>query len=373
MFVNSILLGYFAILLPPAVLVGSIQYGHPWATFACFVLASPITRLVFGVYRPRPLETSERASSILFGLPALHLVVLATCLPIAAFQLGAEKVTGSPGLTGFTFSLWTTMIFGTFPAHEMLHRRSRTSAIAGSTAAGMCGYPILGLEHAAHHARPGDSHHPEWPRADESVWSFAWRRLPDAIASAVHGDSGMRISGAWPPLVRPLTAGVFGTLLSAAAFFALSGTRGLVLYCCAALSVFLSMQIMTYVQHWGLGEDSVADAAGRELAWEDDCLMQAWITLNSSFHMAHHREAEAPYYFIQPSSDAPRQPGCYVVMLVACLCPAVWRRFMVPVLDAFANSRSLVCEPGRRVLCFKPSRSLPHRSALPIHDLTREQ
>lgn len=362
MFANLVLAGYFVVLLPPVVLVESMQAGYPWATFSLFIVASPITRFIFGTYGSRALRVSERATSILFALPSLYLCVLALCLPIAAVQLGNAKVAGGFGIAGFALSLWTVMMFGTFPAHEMLHRRSKAAALAGSVVAGICGYPILGLEHTGHHARPGDSHHPEWARVSESVWHFAGRRMIASVIGAVNGDHAMRASGVWPAFARPLPVGVLATGITASMFFIASGFQGLIVYTCAAVSVFFSMQVMTYVQHWGLGEDSMHDASTRELAWEDDCLMQAWITMNNSFHMAHHRAAEVPYFFVQPSPNAPRQPGCYVVMLHACLVPAVWRRLMLPVLDAFANGRSSVCDPGRRVLCITPSRRLPNSS-----------
>lgn len=153
---------------------------------------------------------------------------------------------------------------------------------------------------------------------------------------------------------------MLGLAAGVATFWVFAGLAGLVMYLVAAASVVLSMQIMTFVQHWGLGDDEFERARERELAWEDDCLMQAWMTLGNSFHMAHHREPEAAYYYLQPSSGAPRQPGCYVAMLVICVMPKLWRRLMLPVLSSFKTDQPIVCDPGRRVLCISPSRLIQH-------------
>ena len=365
---TPLLFGYVVVLVPPALLCISTNSGHPWLTCICFVLASPVTRFLVGVYRPRPLVVSEMLASLLHKLPWLYVATLAICLPASAAALADISADRPLDLLGFGVSLWTVLTFGTFPAHELLHRRNKSAAIAGSICAGACGYPILGLEHVAHHLNPGRTAVPEWAKVNESVWSFCFRRIQDALRTAASSDSAMRRSQQWLPALRPLTAGVATWAATSLMFFSLAGVRGLWVYGAACVDVVLAIQIMTYVQHWGLGDDSFPDAHSRELAWEDDCLMQAWLTMNDSFHMAHHREPETPYYFLQPAPTAPRQPGCYVVMLHACLVPSIWRRLMRPVLEAFVSGSPLVCEPGRRALCITPTRRLdtPSRESVDI-------
>ena len=80
-------------------------------------------------------------------------------------------------LLGLGLSLWMTLLFGTCVAHELIHRRDKRQAMLGHMLAGICGYPALGMEHLAHHARPGDTRLAEYPLKDESVWQFAWRRM----------------------------------------------------------------------------------------------------------------------------------------------------------------------------------------------------
>src|SRR2546430_624027 len=122
---NAWALGYFLALLPPLVLVGSSALKWPWATFLIFIAASPLTRLVFGVHKGAAQHLSEGLVRLLFLLPAIYLAVLISCLPSAAHTFFVNDDQSLAAKVGWGVSLWTTLVFGTFPAHEMLHRRDR--------------------------------------------------------------------------------------------------------------------------------------------------------------------------------------------------------------------------------------------------------
>lgn len=352
--------GFFVVLIPPLALVLGSQLGAPWLAFVLFVAASPITRAVFGTHPVERLELSERTAATLHALPGLYLAVLFGSILFAASQVSSLPILGGGALTGFGLSLWTVLVFGAFPAHEMLHRRNRAWIRAGSFTAGLCGYPVLGLEDAVHHDRPGSVSSAEWPGRTESVWAFTARRIVSAVRNGMQRNASLKATQEWGQ-ATPLCCGVAGLLCASGAFWALGGWAALLVYVSAAVGVCFSMQVMTYVQHWGLGDDSIDDATGRELAWEDDCQMQAWLTLGNSFHQAHHRARDNAYFFLCPAPDSPRQPGCYVMMLGACLVPGVWRALMLPVLKQWKDDGNLVCQPGRWALCINPSRRTPAR------------
>ena len=354
---NFIGLGYCSILLPPLALFFGVHFEVPWLAFVLFVAASPITRAVFGTHPAEPLLLSERTASLLHALPAFYFCVLLACLVASAAGVFVHPIVEGISLTAFGLSLWTVMVFGTFPAHEMVHRRSKVWIRIGSFAGGLCGYPILGLEDAVHHARPGNVSAAEWPSETESVWNFVARRSIVCIRNSLHQNASLKATGEWA-FGAPLIYGFLGLLFGLSLFAALVGFIGLVVYLCSVAGVMFSMQVMKYVQHWGLGDDGIADAGARELAWEDDCQMQSWLTLSNSFHLSHHRSRDAAYCFLSPAPDSPRQPGCYVMMLGACLIPQVWRSLMLPVLWQWKEDGNLVCQPGRWALCISPSRRM---------------
>ena len=183
MWTKLVLAGYAIVLVPPLMLVAGMETGHAYMAFVFFVLCSPITRFIFGVYKPREVVVTKMWGFVLNSLPMAWLVVTLLSFADAARLVNAGAVAGWD-LLGFGLSLWTVMVFGTFPAHEMLHKRSRTLIRLGAFMSGVAGYPISGTEHVVHHARRGNTALVEWARRDQSVWSFVGKRIPMAIRNA---------------------------------------------------------------------------------------------------------------------------------------------------------------------------------------------
>jgi fatty acid desaturase len=254
-------------------------------------------------------------------------------------------------------SLWMTALFGTCVVHELIHRRSNTQAVAGYVLAGATGYPILGAEHLAHHARPGSVELAEVPAAQESLWSFAGRRLRriarEQLGAGAPVWGGVRNS---PATARAHWAwGSFGVMLMACA--AAGGVLGALLFVLVGIGVAFGVQIITYVQHWGLGEDNLGDAVAFGRGWEDDCRFQAWITLNISLQDGHHQDARLPYYRLGLTDGAPRLPAGYVVLMFVSLVPPLWSRLMGPSLERWRLAPGAQPTAGRRLTCFVASAS----------------
>ena len=245
-----------------------------------------------------------------------------------------------------------TLLFGTCVAHELIHRRNARQALLGYMLAGFCGYPALGMEHLAHHARPGDTRLAEYPLKDESVWQFAGRRMW-RIGSELFGPSApiWSPSAQMPNLVRTRMA-VLVTALTWACFAAIGGWPGACLYLAMTIGVAFGVQLITYIQHWGLGDDSIPDRIAHGRGWEEDCRFQAWVTLSISLHDEHHRDSRRPYYRLDLALDSPRLPAGYVLLMFASLVPWVWRRVMTPAHQHWLARPGSPLSAGRRLTCF---------------------
>jgi alkane 1-monooxygenase len=349
--------GYLTVFFPPALLVAGIAIGHEWLACAAVFAVSPFLRALFGDVDEQGSDSwSEQASTVLDLLPVVYALVFPVCLAVTLWLIHGGALQGAGAWVGAGASLWTCFIFATVIGHELVHQRRSGRARLGRAIAGVVGYPVLGHEHMPHHATSGNVADAEWPARDESVWRFAARRVLRVARSAIEYDAvlSQRLGGRWRGGLAEAVAFTAGTW---AAFAVAGGLAGALLYGILVVGVWFAMQAITYLQHWGLGDDSVSEAREGQYGWEDGCRLQAWMTLSISFHQAHHHAPSRPYYMATPATGSPRLPAGYVFLLVAALMPPLWRRLMGPALARWKDDPAAQLKPGRRLICIYDSES----------------
>lgn len=346
--------GYLSIFLMPALFLMGAIINRPWLAFGVVIFVFPLARVAFGaVSRAGAPEWHERVATFLDLLPLAYATLLPVCVLTGLWLLTGVPLSGDwAALVGLGLSLWMTLLFGTCVAHELIHRRSRHQAMLGHMLAGFCGYPALGMEHFAHHARPGNTRLAEYALKDESVWQFAGRRLR-RIGGEVFGATASTWSprAQMPNLVRTRMA-LLVTAMTWTCFAAIAGWLGACLYLAMMVGVAFGVQLMTYIQHWGLGDDCIPDRIAHGRGWEEDCRFQAWVTLSISLHDQHHRDSRRPYYRLDLAPDSPRLPAGYVLLIFASLVPWVWQRVMAPAHQRWLATPGSPLSPGRRLTCF---------------------
>lgn len=342
--------GYLFILLPPGLLLcGVATETYALAIVGLFGVA-PFLRIIFGDAPDTPPQWREGVATALDWLPGIYAVIFFACLGSALTILHSIPPKGLQWLWLGT-SLWAVFIFASCAAHELLHRRSNGSRLIGRMLSGSIGYPVLEFEHRAHHAVSGLVGVPEWPALSDSVWSFSGRRMLHVLSTAWEGNvaAAQRDGRSY---FGGLTLAVASMLATACAFWLSLGFIGMLFYLLVSIAVFWAVQAITFVQHWGLGRDSLPEAEHGKFGWEDGCRLQRWLTLSISFHQAHHCDTTVPYYRQTMEAGSPRMPGGYVVLLIASLIPTVWRALMLPSLALWKAAPDTQEAPGRRLLCF---------------------
>jgi fatty acid desaturase len=358
-------MGYLSIFVLPVLLVLGAYIGEPALAMGTALIAYPAARAVFGSYR-RPPVWREGLASLLHALPLLYALALLGAVALLLLTLKIETSATALDRLGLGGSLALTLLFATCPAHELLHRREVRHARVGAWLAGLAGYPCLCIEHRHHHSFAPSLSATESPQWDESVWTFSARRIA-AVAREVNQLCGLSAGPSRTALVaRHAREAFLVTAISWALFTACAGWVGFLLYAFAVLIVTLGMQVMTYIQHWGLAADSITDARP-QMAWEDDCQFQAWVTLHISFHQSHHRQPTLPFYRLGMAADAPRLPAGYIVLIVVCLIPSIWRLLMRPAMDYWVRQPLKPLSSGHRLSCFHVYPAAPSDQAR--HDL----
>jgi alkane 1-monooxygenase len=339
--------GYLLILLPPVLLACCVLFRIPALAFLILIVVMPFLRALLGDGPARQPEWSERYATALDRLP-----IVAALAHLAAFSLViwslARSEPGSATLIWLGASMWATFIFASCVSHELSHRRALAARDLSSVLSGVIGYPWQMHEHFSHHSMRPIFTDLDCPRTDESVWGFTWRRLLAITGTAREGNAAASVlrRSEW---LGGLPLAVTTTAVTALAMFAVAGGTGLVLYIVVAAAVTWTMQAMTYVQHWGLDSGSSENLAN--VAWEDRCQLQAWLTLNICYHQAHHTARGKPYYRLEAVEGSPKAPAGYVVLLAACLIPPVWRSLMLPALERWKRSPLEQFTAGRRMVC----------------------
>jgi alkane 1-monooxygenase len=343
--------GYLSIFVVPGLLALSAWIDKPFLTIGAVLVVFPLARTVFGGYSEiamRPMR--ESIALALHWLPWLYVLGLAGAIGTLLEHLAHAPLTASD-VAGWALSLWATLLFATCVAHELLHRRSLRARRLGHALAGLTGYPLLGYEHNRHHRLAGSTAAAEWPGSSESVWRFAARRLGQLTVETL-APRGLAWAGnPREPAVAGLRIGLSTTVATGLLFGVVAGWGATGIYIAALCLVAFGIQLVTYMQHWGLGDDGFDDARARAWSWEHDCRLQAWVTLNLSFHQAHHREPQLPYYSTALAAGSPRLPAGYVLMMFAALVPALWMRVMRPVLARWRENPSVQASAGRRLVC----------------------
>lgn len=339
--------GYLFVLVPPVLLVGGVAIGLPYLLFLVLFAIGPFLRILFGNIPEETGEWSERMTTLLDRLPIVaaifHFCAGALCLLLAVHN----PPSGIGQWVGLGLSLWSSVLCAIPVAHELTHRRGFDRAV-GSALAGLTGYPVLEGEHLRHHSVSGFVEQPEWPRVDESVWSFVARRLPHTWHNAWRQHLALRRT----PNGSRFFVGVGTMAATAAAFAATLGWAGLTTYVITAVGIHIAVQAINFIQHWGLGTDNVPGAEEGRFSWECRCQFQGWLLLNIALHHSHHHRSATPYYRLAPHKGSARLPGSYIPLLFVSMIPPLWQKLMRPAVETWKADPAAQLEPsGYRIIC----------------------
>jgi alkane 1-monooxygenase len=330
--------GYMLVLLPQLALVVGTSLGFPWLSAVLFFGVMPIARKFVGDdLSPANRNPSGLLRVYLQAIPRLYFAAWLLVLPWAVWVV-ATKPMSIPECLGFALALWIVGSLNAAIAHELIHARSRIDRVLGQLLFASIGYFHFPEEHLSHHARTGHYYDSDAAVPGTSVYVYAAKRFIKVfrLAWACEAERLRGLSKGWFASSLPYRALI--PVLIASVFYVYAGLLGLAIYFFQVIGSAFTIQVITYLQHWGLSQRETPALADYGFSWEDGCWMQACITLNHAFHGQHHLSVVRPYYELSLAKDGLHMPASYPVMFVVALFPRLFTTLMKSRLTDWLES-----------------------------------
>ena len=224
-------------------------------------------------------------------------------------------------------------------AHELMHQRPKLERWMADLLLAMVLYSHFRSEHLlVHHRYVGTPKDPVTARYNESYYRFILRVLPGSLMSSFKAEKAMlaRKNLPWWHQSNPFWKywGLEVSFLVLA--FIVGGWTGLWLFVTQAFVAVLYLELINYVEHYGLTRKHLGDGKyERQLprhSWNADYRVSNWLLINLQRHSDHHYKPDRRYPLLQTyePEEAPLLPSGYPIIGAMALVPPLWRRRMNP-------------------------------------------
>jgi alkane 1-monooxygenase len=245
---------------------------------------------------------------------------------------------------------------GTVAGHELTHRTAKPfDLFLGRWMLAFTADTSFAIEHVyGHHVRIGTVSDPATARRGESFYQFTRR---STIFSYVHAYQLERARLAklgktiWNPLNSPFMMGNLENLSFFVVAYAMAGFTGLAIWFVVAFTGKQFLELTNYFEHYGLVREPSQPVQPRH-SWNSNHWMSSNVLYSLARHSHHHAEADAPYWTLRAYPNAPMLPAGYLSMIIIALFPPLFKRLMVPALNAWDETQA---NPAERALARQAS------------------
>jgi len=309
---------------------------------------------------PRFRHPGVLTGELWLALPLVSFVVLAALWSVSPgdpLGLGAwlSGVTGrdllaarAAGGAGHLFSAWILTglmigMLGTIPAHELVHRTwDPVSLWIGRWLLAFSLDTTFAIEHVyGHHRYVSTAADPATAPRGRSVYHHILASTWRGNVSAWHIEVARLAKRGRSPW-SPRNAVLRGQLMSLALLggaFALGGWRAAAFFLACALWGKALLEIVNYMEHYGLVREPDAPVKPRH-SWNTNRRLSSWTLFNLTRHSHHHAQGEAPFHALRPMPGAPTMLAGYLTTIILTLVPPLWRRLMAPRLAAWDRDQA---------------------------------
>ncbi len=224
-------------------------------------------------------------------------------------------------------------------AHELIHQKDKSERLMGDILLATVLYGHFRTEHIlVHHRYVGTPRDAVTARYNESIYHFMPRALIGSFKSAWQVEAARQIKrgnavGDWSNPFWRYGAGAAIMLFLAAA---IGGFAGIALFILQALVAIFYLEIIDYIEHYGLVRKHLGDGKYEHTAprhsWNANHTFTNWLLINLQRHSDHHYKPDRRFALLQTydPSEAPQLPYGYPIMAAIACNPRHFRRMMNP-------------------------------------------
>jgi len=333
-------LKYLAALSIPATAFIGLYFQSYWSLFTpvfSFVLI-PIFEILL------PQDNSNYASETIENKSINKLFdwILYLNLPITYFILFSSLyVVTTNSLLTYEFIgiiLSTGMVLGTNGinvGHELGHRQNTNERFIGKALLLPALYMHFYIEHNyGHHLHAATKEDPATARYNQNVYAFwftstirqyinAWKIQMKLLKNNSNSFFSFKNDMLWFTIIQFMYLFIV---------FLIFGNLGLLFALCAAVTGFLLLETVNYIEHYGLLRGKTNSGRYERVkeihSWNSNHIVGRIILYELTRHSDHHYKTSKKYQVLECHKESPQMPFGYPTSMVLALIPPLWFNIM---------------------------------------------
>jgi alkane 1-monooxygenase len=311
-----------------------------WIPLLTIHAVIPILDVLMGDDASQALTPEVSTSQINRWLPLVCLPAWYGALLTGAY-IAAQSEISTLQLIGIIASLGAMgAVLAINPAHELIHRNSKLERTAGGILLAGVWYGAFKVEHVrGHHLHAATKNDTASAVLGQSIFNFVPRSIIGTIRNAHHLEAQKlqrlaikKYSIAWFAKNEIVRWNLISLALSLMVVWAW-GLIGLAVVLFASLGAILELEVINYIEHYGLrrkplDQSNRFETVQEHHSWNTNTLATNMFLFNLQRHSDHHAHAGKDYLHLSSIPSAPQLPAGYSIMFLVALCPPLWRRVM---------------------------------------------
>ena len=330
--------------LPISAIVG-VYLGGYWSFLGLYVAF--IILPILEIFLPQSLQNFGEEEEMSREKRLLFDVLLYLNLPLLYSLIGyfVYRYVYTPldtyEVVGMTISVGIICgVLGINVAHELGHRSKWYETLMSKSLLLSCLYMHFYIEHnRGHHKNVSTPLDPATSRFNESFYAFLPRTVIGSWRSAWHLETHrlqkLKLS-LWNPIHNEMLRFQIIQIAFVLLIYFIFGWIGAVGFIAASVIGFTLLEIVNYIEHYGLQRQQLANGAYEKVkphhSWNSAHEFGRILLFELTRHSDHHYNPSRKYQILRHFKDAPQMPSGYLAMMPLALVPPLWFKIMNPLV-----------------------------------------